>query len=104
MAVRTLLLRGAGYVVDEAYDRAAAFSRAQCDSVDILLICHTVAKSEKRWLIANIRDKRMLLPILCLTVGLYEVSGDGYIIVESDPAELLNALSRAIKVSRSEPS
>lgn len=70
MSVRTLLLRGAGYVVDEAYDRAAALSRAQCDTVDALLICHTVPKSDKRWLIANVREKRRLLPILCLTVGL----------------------------------
>jgi hypothetical protein len=103
MMARTLLLKGAGYVVDEAYDRAAAFSRAQCDSVDALLICHTVAKSEKRWLIANVRQIRRLLPILCLTVGLYEVPGDDYISVESDPEELLDALSRAIKMSSSGP-
>jgi hypothetical protein len=103
MAVRTLLLKGAGYVVDEAYDRAAALGRAQCDSVDALLICHTVAKSEKRWLIANVREKRRLVPILCLTGGFYELPDDGSISVDSDPEKLLNALRRAIKMSSSRP-
>ena len=93
MSVRTLLLRGAGYVVDEAYDRAAALSRAQCDTVDALLICHAVPKSDKQWLIANVREKRRLLPILCLTVGPFELPGDGCVAVENDPEELLNTLA-----------
>ena len=97
MTVRTLLLKGAGYVVDEAYKRAAALSRAQCDSVDALLICHTVTKAERRWLIINIREKRRLLPILCLTLGIHEVPDDGCIAVGNDPEELLNALELAVK-------
>jgi hypothetical protein len=98
MTVRTLLLRSAGYVVDEAYERGAALSRAQCDSVDALLICHTVPKSERRWLIVNIREKRKLMPILCLTLGIHEVPDEGCISVESYPEELLNALRLAIKL------
>jgi DNA-binding response OmpR family regulator len=92
MTARTLLLKGAGYVVDVAHDRAAALSRAQCDSVDALLICHTIANADKRWLIANIRQKRRLLPILCLTNGTDESSADGCIAVDSDPEALLQAL------------
>jgi hypothetical protein len=42
MIVRILILRRAGYVVEEVYERIAALSRAQSDSVDLLLICHTV--------------------------------------------------------------
>jgi hypothetical protein len=101
MMARTLLLKSAGYVVDEAYDRTAAFSRAQCDSVDALLICHTVPKSERRWLIANVREKRRLLPILCLTLGFYELPDKECIGVENDPEELLNALRWAIKSQNS---
>ena len=97
MSIRTLLLQGAGYVVDEAYDRNAALSRAQCDSVDALLICHTVPKSERRWLIANVREKRQLMPIVCLTFGIHQVPDDGCIGVENDPEKLLNALRQAIK-------
>ena len=100
MSIRTLLLQGAGYVVDEAYDRNAALSRAQCDSVDALLICHTVPKSERRWLIANVREKRQLMPILCLTSRIHLVSDDGSIEVENDPEKLMNALRQAIKRPR----
>jgi DNA-binding response OmpR family regulator len=98
MTVRTLLLRSAGYVVDEAYERGAALGRAQCDSVDALLICHTVPKFERRWLIANVREKRKLMPILCLTLWIHESKDEGCISVESDPEELLNALRLAIKL------
>jgi hypothetical protein len=100
MNIRTLLLQGAGYVVDEAYEKTAALSRAQCDSVDALLICHTVAKHDRQWLIARIRGKRELMPILCLTVGIHEVPGDGCIAVEHGPEKLLNALRQAIQLPR----
>ncbi|MBZ5507829.1 MAG: hypothetical protein LAO78_20395 [Acidobacteriia bacterium] len=100
MSIRTLLLQGAGYVVDEAYDRAAALSRAQCDTVDVLLICHTVPKSERRWVVANVREKRTLMPILCLTHGIPERVADGCIAVENDPEELLNTLTQAINLPR----
>jgi DNA-binding response OmpR family regulator len=100
MIVRTLILQRAGYVVDEVYERAAALSRAQCDSVDALLICHTVPKFETQWLIANVREKRRLMPILCLTLGIDELPGDGCIEVENGPEELLHALRRAIELSR----
>jgi DNA-binding response OmpR family regulator len=98
MIVRTLILRRAGYVVEEVRERTAALSRAQCDSVDLLLICHTVPKVETQWLIANVRETRKLMPILCL--GIHEVPDDGCIGVENDPEELLNALRQAIELPR----
>ncbi len=100
MIARTLLLKNAGYVVDEAYKRVAALSRAQCDSVDVLLICHTVPKSQRRWLIVNVREKRRFLPILGLTPGINELPDDGCIGVQNDPEELLNALKLAITFPR----
>jgi hypothetical protein len=62
MTIRTLLLQGAGYVVDEAYEPSDALSGAQCDCVDVLLICHTVPNSERRWLIANVARKEYVYP------------------------------------------
>ncbi len=100
MNIRTLLLQGAGYVVDEAYEKTAALSRAQCDSVDVLLICHSVAKYDRQWLIARIREKRELMPILCLTVGIYQLPDVTCTAVANDPEELLNALARAAKLPR----
>ncbi|HZI57859.1 MAG TPA: hypothetical protein VFF39_13845 [Verrucomicrobiae bacterium] len=99
MVTRTLLLRGAGYAVDEAYEKAAALNRAQCDSVDALLICHSVPKAERRWLIARVREKRKLMPILCLTVGVDGLPEGSCTAVSNTPEELLNALARALKIS-----
>jgi CheY-like chemotaxis protein len=99
MITRTLLLRGAGYAVDEAYQKAAALSRAQCDSVDALLICHSMPKADRRWLIARVREKRKLMPILCLTVGMDSLPDGSCTAVPNDPEELLNALARATKIS-----
>jgi DNA-binding response OmpR family regulator len=100
MIGRTLILRRAGYVVEEVYERTAALSQAQSDTVDVLLICHTVPKVETQWLIANIRENRKLIPILCLTLSIHEVPDDVCIGVENDPEELLNALRRTIELSR----
>ena len=100
MNIRTLLLQGAGYVVDEAYEKTAALSRAQCDSIDVLLICHSVAKYDRQWLIARIREKRELMPILCLTVGIYQLPDVTCIAVPNNPEELLNALARAAKLPK----
>jgi DNA-binding response OmpR family regulator len=100
MIVRTLILRRAGYMVEEVHEGTAALSGAQCDSVDALLICHTVPESETRWLITNVREKRKLMPILCLTLEIHELSNDGCIGVENRPEELLNALRRAIELPR----
>ena len=100
MNIRTLLLQGAGYVVDEAYEKTAALSRAQCDSVDVLLICHSVAKYDRQWLIARVREKRELMPILCLVVGAYQLPDITCTAVLNNPEELLNALARAAKLPR----
>jgi CheY-like chemotaxis protein len=100
MTIRTLLLQGAGYVVDEAYEKTAALSRAQCDSVDVLLICHSAAKYDRQWLIARIREKRELMPILCLVAGIYQLPDITCTAVQNNPEELLNALARADRLPR----
>src|SRR5205814_9915631 len=67
MVSRTLLLRNAGYSVVEAHSVDKAISIVESDStdsIDLTLICHTLPKSEKKWLIAVVREKRRLMPIL----------------------------------------
>jgi len=98
MVARTFILRRAGYMVEEVHEGTAALSRAQCDSVDALLICHTVPESETRWLITNVREKRRLMPILCLILEIHELLAGSCIGVENRPEDLLNALRRAIEL------
>ena len=96
MASRTLLLRNAGYGVEEAYSVDKAISLVELDSIDLTLICHTVPKSEQTLLIAAVREKRRLMPILCIRSFAFVSVPSTCISVENEPIALLNAIERAI--------
>jgi DNA-binding response OmpR family regulator len=66
MASRTLLLRNAGYAVEEAHTMDKAIVLVEADSIDLTIICHTVPKSEQTVLISFVREKRRLMPVLCI--------------------------------------
>jgi CheY-like chemotaxis protein len=95
MPLRSMVLRGSGYVVEEAYSLPKAFLRAQSDAIDILLICHTVPEGDQRKLIASVRSRRRLLPILCITNQEFAYAAEGCHSVTSSPVELLEAVVSA---------
>ncbi|HKD80241.1 MAG TPA: hypothetical protein VKH81_11155 [Candidatus Angelobacter sp.] len=95
MPLRSMLLRGTGYVVEESYSIAKAFLRAQSDAIDLLLICHTVPENDQKKLIAFVRSVRKLLPILCITNQEFAYSADGCLSVTNSPVELLEAVISA---------
>ena len=43
------------------------------------------AAPDEKWLSANVRKKRKLMPILCLSFGMHEALDDGCIGVRNDP-------------------
>lgn len=55
MHTRAAVLRQAGFVVDEAFDVNDALKIAKSDSIDAMVICHTVSRSEQRFLISSVR-------------------------------------------------
>lgn len=63
---RTLVLRGAGFHVDEAFNLKNALTLVESDSIDVLILCHTLSKEEQRQLISAVRKLRGLLPIICI--------------------------------------
>ncbi len=97
MASRTLILRGAGYRVEEAYSVDKAIKLVEADSIDATLICHTVPRPERQLLVAVIREKRRLMPVLCIRSYAYEAPPSTCIAVENEPANLLDAVRLAIK-------
>ena len=96
MASRTLILRGAGYFVEEAYSVDKAINLVAADSIDAMLICHTIARSDQQVLISAVREKRRLMPILCLRSYAYESVPRTCTAVDKEPEALLHALKLAI--------
>lgn len=97
MASRSLVLRHAGYTVQEVYTSRQAVELARSDLVDLILICHTLSDLERHLLIARIRTQRRPVPILCLRDSDYSTgSVDGCKLVSSAPAELVAAVGSAV--------
>lgn len=94
MAMRSMVLRKAGYSVEEAYSAQDALDWIPTDAVDLVLICHTVPVGEQRKLIAFFRKHHRPIPILCLTADDWGTQGD-CVAVENSPIPLLDAIESA---------
>jgi CheY-like chemotaxis protein len=99
MATRTLLLRSAGFAVEEVFSVDKAIRLIEEDSIDLTLICHTVSARDQRRLIAVIKEKRRLMPVLCILSYAYESAPQACLAVDNDPAILLNSVKSAINPS-----
>lgn len=96
MASRTLILRAAGYLVEEAYTVDKAINLVAQDFIDAMLICHTVSRDDQQILISAARKKRSLMPILCLRSHAYESVPRTCIAVDNDPEALLDQVRKAV--------
>ena len=109
LLTRSMVLRRAGFDVEEVCRWYDAFNRAQADVVDALLLCHTVPVEEQISLIKRIRANRRLLPIFCVVRESYfDPSAEGCIPIDSAPEDLVAGLRAAltqnwIKWTRSKP-
>ena len=95
MQTRSLLLRQAGYTVDEAYNLHGAFARLKSDSIDAVLLCHTIPQDEQRSFIAAARQLRRMLPIICIESQDHYAQRQSCLSVGSDPVQLLEAIKLA---------
>ena len=96
MSSRTLILRSAGYLVEEAHTVDKAINLVAEDFIDAMLICHTVPRNDQQVLISAARRKRSLMPILCLRSYAYESVAKTCIAVDNEPEALLNAVRKAL--------
>jgi len=67
MAVRALLLRKAGYQVQNALSRESVMKHLDLGEFHLLIICHTVPSDEQNSLIASVHSVRPGLRIVCLS-------------------------------------
>src|SRR5689334_4483388 len=97
MSSRTLLLLNAGYAVQEAFTLDKAKDLVHADSIDITLLCHTVPEREQRLLIYQVREKRSLMPILCIRAYDHQSVPRTCVAVSNEPEALLRALKSAVQ-------
>jgi DNA-binding response OmpR family regulator len=98
MSSRTLLLLKAGYAVQEAFTLDKAKDLVHSDSIDVTLLCHTVPERDQRLLIYLVREKRNLMPILCVRSLEHEAVPRTCIAVDNEPEALLQCLKSVSKV------
>lgn len=67
MAVRTMVLHEAGYLVDEADSNKQAMQRLRSAKFHLVLICHTIPEPEKAKLAAAVRRLQPGLPVACIS-------------------------------------
>jgi DNA-binding NtrC family response regulator len=95
LSLRSLVLESAGFDVIEAYSASDALRLAQSDAVDLVLICHTVPKAEQKLLIATIRNRRRLMPVLCVIAHDFVLPAEGCFGASTAPQQLVEALRQA---------
>ena len=96
LSLRSILLESAGFGVIEAYSVSDALRLAQSDAVDLVLICDSLPKPEQKRLIATIRERRRLMPVLCVIAHDFAMAADGCTLADNAPQLLLDALHRAV--------
>jgi len=96
LSLRSMVLESAGFDLIEAYSVADALRLAQSDAVDLVLICHSVPKPEQKRLIAAIRERRRLMPVLCVIAHDFAMAADSCTITDHAPQLLLDALHKAL--------
>lgn len=67
MAVRALLLREAGYQVQNTFSRESVMRHLESGEFHLLIICHTVPSDDQNSFIASVHKLRPGLRIVCLS-------------------------------------
>lgn len=99
MSSRTLLLLSAGYAVQEALTLDKAKNLIHSDLIDVTVLCHTLPESDQRLLIYLVREKRNLMPVLCIRSYEHQSTPRTCISVDNEPEALLQALKSLMQSS-----
>jgi DNA-binding NtrC family response regulator len=95
LSLRSMVLETAGFEVIEAYSVSDALRLAQSDAVDLVLLCHTVPRSEQQRVLSAIRQRRRLMPVLSVIAHDFVMPAEGCASAPAAPQQLLDALRQA---------
>jgi len=96
MKTRSLVLRAAGFSVEEAYSFGTALTLVE--AVDALLICHTWPGTDKTRLVGAVRDNRSPIPIICVNSYQSQAHPDGCLSADKTPLAILDAIAAATRM------
>jgi CheY-like chemotaxis protein len=97
-----MVLRNAGYIVEEVYSVRDALILMHSDALDLVLICHTIPTDLHDKLIQAIHTQRRLMPVLCITA--YDGAAQKECVnVENSPYALIDAVKLAARASLGMP-
>lgn len=99
--LRASVLRNSGYDVEETFSVEEALERAQSDSIDAVVICHSVPHDEIEKLVTTVRETRKLMPILCMRTHLHGFMPATCVSVDNSPVAILHALQAEIEAYNS---
>jgi DNA-binding NtrC family response regulator len=97
VGLRSSVLRMSGYEVEETFTLAEASELAQSDLIDALVICHSVPEVEREKLVASVRKKRTLMPIICVRGYQFDAAPGTCVSVDNSPTEMVKAVKHAIR-------
>jgi hypothetical protein len=94
LELRAMVLRAAGFRVDEERDLTRAVEGALDDSINLVLLCHTLNPLEQSRIIDALRVTRQHLPIASVITLDHCGAPSGSVPVPSDPQRLIDAIRR----------
>ena len=100
LSLRAMVLRGAGFRVIEECDVSRAVQLALEDSIDLVLLCHTLNSTEQSRIIPSLCAKRRHLPIASVIASDHHTTPDGSRAVPSDPQRLIDAIGKLFQEAR----
>ena len=100
LALRAMVLRGAGFRVIEESDTTRALQLALDDSIDLVLLCHTLSSLEKSRIIYALSSTRHHLPIASVATLEHHSAPAGSVAVPSDPPRLIEAIEKLFQAAK----
>jgi CheY-like chemotaxis protein len=100
LSLRAMVLRGAGFRVIEESDATRAVQLALGNSIDLLLLCHTLNSIEHTRIIHSLRAARQHMLIACVTTLEHQGAPAGAVAVPSDAPRLIEALEKIFQAAQ----
>jgi DNA-binding response OmpR family regulator len=97
LETRSMILRYAGYTVQEVTVLATALYKMNSEEIALMLVCNSIPRREQEWLANETMNKRRLMPILCVQRHPYESCIPGCTSVDGEPVALLAAIARLMR-------
>jgi CheY-like chemotaxis protein len=103
LRTRALLLESRGYEVTTAEGFAEALEHCRSND-DLVIICHSIPRADKRLLIAELRKRGCVAPVLSILRNVVTPIPEADFAVDADPEHVLDTIRRILAPSQNKRS